>query len=307
MQPRHRQCECYVLRNLVGLLRIITRSCALCCGKQSFFFMRFQSLTVGSSPLRVRARISWHFGASAGRADARRRDAGDVATSPRSGKAADARPPPRPAGLRPPGHGTLAPVCHGGHNVIVTPRAATKCQVILARALSVGWAHNVKKTPLGSKAGEAGRPRQPRFPPETTREVAMIDDTKQDPLKRNRLQEAIEEAERQPRSERCPESSAPNHEKADSWGARRRFRAALEKVGRFELVDSHYAARIQNAKTPDEMVHTLIGCLENYPEEASRSDSFKTGLSIFPHLSAQLLISSQIGGHLIQKEELDRR
>src|SRR2546426_10824322 len=53
--------------------------------------------------LRVRARISWHFGASAGRADARRRDAGDVVTSSRSGNAADARPPPRPSGLRPAG------------------------------------------------------------------------------------------------------------------------------------------------------------------------------------------------------------
>jgi len=33
--------------------------------------------------LRARARISWHFGASAGQADARRRDAGDVVTSSR--------------------------------------------------------------------------------------------------------------------------------------------------------------------------------------------------------------------------------
>jgi hypothetical protein len=40
---------------------------------------------------------------SAGWADARRRDAGDVRTSSRSGNAADARPPPRPFGLRPPG------------------------------------------------------------------------------------------------------------------------------------------------------------------------------------------------------------
>ena len=42
-----------------------------------------------------------HFGASAGRADARRRDAGDAVTSSRSGNEADARPPPRPFGLRP--------------------------------------------------------------------------------------------------------------------------------------------------------------------------------------------------------------
>src|SRR5213596_759409 len=53
--------------------------------------------------LRVHARIGVHFGASAGRADARRRDAGDVVTSSRSGNAADARPPPRPSGLRPAG------------------------------------------------------------------------------------------------------------------------------------------------------------------------------------------------------------
>ncbi len=44
-----------------------------------------------------------HSGASAGRADARRRDAGDVKTSSRSGNAADARRPPRPFGLRPAG------------------------------------------------------------------------------------------------------------------------------------------------------------------------------------------------------------
>src|SRR5208337_2293558 len=44
-----------------------------------------------------------HFGASAGRADARRRDAGDAVTSSRSANAADARPPPRPFGLRPAG------------------------------------------------------------------------------------------------------------------------------------------------------------------------------------------------------------
>ena len=49
--------------------------------------------------LRVRTKIGSHSGASAGRADARRRDAGDVVTSSRSGNAADARPPPRPEGL----------------------------------------------------------------------------------------------------------------------------------------------------------------------------------------------------------------
>jgi len=44
-----------------------------------------------------------HFGASAGRADARRRDAGDAVSSSRSGNEADTRPPPRPDGLRPAG------------------------------------------------------------------------------------------------------------------------------------------------------------------------------------------------------------
>src|SRR5436190_15375147 len=81
---------------------------------------------------RVRAKISWHFGASAGRADARRRDAGDVVISPRSGNAADACPPPRPAGLRLP--------CPATHLVLLLMillgmGAAAKCQIILARAL----------------------------------------------------------------------------------------------------------------------------------------------------------------------------
>jgi len=53
--------------------------------------------------LRVRAKISSHFGASAGPADAMRSDAGDVVTSSRSCSAADACPPPRPVGLRLPG------------------------------------------------------------------------------------------------------------------------------------------------------------------------------------------------------------
>ena len=54
------------------------------------------------SSLRVRPRISSHFGACAGRADAGRRAAGDGVTSSRSGNAADARPPPRPGGLAAP-------------------------------------------------------------------------------------------------------------------------------------------------------------------------------------------------------------
>src|SRR5206468_6306843 len=84
--------------------------------------------------LRVRARISWHFGASAGQADARRRDAGDVVISSRSGNAADACPPPRPAGLRLP-----RPANYCGLPVMIQlgMGVAAKCQIILARALSM--------------------------------------------------------------------------------------------------------------------------------------------------------------------------
>src|SRR5213078_4388193 len=83
--------------------------------------------------LRVRARISWLFGASAGQADARRRDAGDVVISSRSGNAADACPPPRPAGLRLP-----RPANYCGLPVMIQlgMGVAAKCQIILARALS---------------------------------------------------------------------------------------------------------------------------------------------------------------------------
>jgi hypothetical protein len=48
------------------------------------------------------------LGASAGRADARRRGAGVAATSPRSGNEVDARPPPRCGGLRLPAPQALA-------------------------------------------------------------------------------------------------------------------------------------------------------------------------------------------------------
>jgi hypothetical protein len=44
-----------------------------------------------------RAEISSHYGASAGWADARRRDADDAGHRRGAGNAADARPPPRPA------------------------------------------------------------------------------------------------------------------------------------------------------------------------------------------------------------------
>ena len=81
---------------------------------------------------RVRARICWHFGAGAGRAAARRRDAGDVMTSSRSANAVDARPPPRPEGLRLPG---LANYRSWLVMIQLGIGAAAKCQIILARAL----------------------------------------------------------------------------------------------------------------------------------------------------------------------------
>jgi hypothetical protein len=63
-------------------------------------------MVVPLSLVRACAEMNSHSGASAGRADARRRDAGDAVPSSRSGSAADVRPPPRPCGLwarRPPG------------------------------------------------------------------------------------------------------------------------------------------------------------------------------------------------------------
>src|SRR5438093_8838996 len=86
--------------------------------------------------LRVRARISWHFGASAGQADARRRDAGDVVISSRSGNAADACPPPRPAGLR-------------------LPRPANHCGLPVMIQLGMGPQQNAKlflREPLAKTA-----------------------------------------------------------------------------------------------------------------------------------------------------------
>jgi hypothetical protein len=84
-------------------------------------------------PLGVRARINSHFGASPGRADARRRDAGDVVTSSRSGNAADLRRPPRFEGLQP---------LHNLNSYVLLSadflfeKAAAKWEVIFARALS---------------------------------------------------------------------------------------------------------------------------------------------------------------------------
>ena len=73
------------------------------CGRRTFerkdhgavVRLDYETWTCGNNCLRAGAEITSHFGASAGRADARRRDAGDAVSSLRSGNAADARPPPR--------------------------------------------------------------------------------------------------------------------------------------------------------------------------------------------------------------------
>src|SRR3989442_3891030 len=77
--------------------------------------------------LRVRARISWHLGASAGRADARRRDAGDVVTSSRI-----------PSGARDAPRRAAVPMHADYYSLMIMfllrMGTAAKCQVILARA-----------------------------------------------------------------------------------------------------------------------------------------------------------------------------
>src|ERR1044071_1420588 len=98
-------------------------------------FLFYPGVRFAHPRLSVRARIRWHFGASAGQADARRRDAGDVVISSRSGNAADTRlSPPRPGGLRLP-----RPANHCGLPVMIQlgMEAAAKCEIILARALSL--------------------------------------------------------------------------------------------------------------------------------------------------------------------------
>jgi hypothetical protein len=106
--------------------------------------------------LRVRAKINSHFGASAGRADARRRDAGDVVTSSRSGNAADARPPPRPAGLPAREFLISYPVLYDGLGLC---NPAAKCEVIFARALRVAGvlSHGLANV-LRLKRGRRRRP-----------------------------------------------------------------------------------------------------------------------------------------------------
>jgi hypothetical protein len=70
-----------------------------------------------------------HFGASAGRAAARRRDAGDAVTSSRSGNEAAARPPPRAEGLP---DFRNAIFYDGFAHVYRTSEPAAKCEVIFA-------------------------------------------------------------------------------------------------------------------------------------------------------------------------------
>src|SRR5213593_4346246 len=91
--------------------------------------------TAPGAELRVRARISWHFGASAGRADARRRDAGDVVTSSRI-----------PSGARDAPRRAAVPMHADYYSLMIMfllrMGTAAKCQVILARALSSGLSGN---------------------------------------------------------------------------------------------------------------------------------------------------------------------
>jgi hypothetical protein len=68
--------------------------CLLIAAGLAFFWYQMQQ------PLYTPGMVREGKNLRAGRADARRRDAGDVFSSSRSGNEADARPPPRPFGLR---------------------------------------------------------------------------------------------------------------------------------------------------------------------------------------------------------------
>src|SRR5205814_5780547 len=99
----------------------------------------------GSVLLRARAEINSHFGASAGRADARRRDAGDVghrrgaATTPIRALRRRA-----PSGCGPQARWLCCSLLtyHTGYSSSLAPRQrawgpAAKCEFISARALSL--------------------------------------------------------------------------------------------------------------------------------------------------------------------------
>jgi hypothetical protein len=81
-----------------------------------------------SNLLRACAEITSHLGARAGRTDARRRDAGDAVSSSRNGNKADARPPPRPFGLRPAGPQVL----------LLAPYIPTVCSSLVPRQRAWG-------------------------------------------------------------------------------------------------------------------------------------------------------------------------
>jgi hypothetical protein len=70
------------------------------------------------------------------------------------------------------------------------------------------------------------------------------------------------------------------------YGGNTRLRAALEKAGRVRFIEPHYKARLQNAKSPDEIGRILHEWVETYPQEASESECFKTALLLRPHLSS---------------------
>ncbi len=99
--------------------------------------------TFNNPPLRARSRIDSHSGASAGRADARRRDAGDISVY-RRGAATKQMPARRraPSGCGPQARWLCCSLLtyHPGYSSSLAPRQrawgpAAKCQVILARAL----------------------------------------------------------------------------------------------------------------------------------------------------------------------------
>ncbi len=120
--------------------------------------------------LRARAEINSHFGASAGRADARRRDEGDVGH--RRGAATKQMPTRRRA---PPGCGPQARwLCcslltyRPGYSSSLAPRqrawgTAAKWEVISARALR-----------LGAAPGQAGAWERPITFPPGSRNLAVI-------------------------------------------------------------------------------------------------------------------------------------
>src|SRR5204863_3424030 len=108
----------------------------------------FQGFAKGAHPwLRARAEINSHFGASAGRADARRRDEGDVGH--RRGAATKEMPSRRraPSGCGPQARWLCCSLLtyRPGYSSSLAPRQrawgpAAKCEFISARALRVFFA-----------------------------------------------------------------------------------------------------------------------------------------------------------------------